>query len=68
MVKLIMCESLVGGELKKYFELMKKVRQSVMDEMIEEAEKLGANGIIGIQFASAQVAGVWPRSSPTAPP
>lgn len=49
-------KNLVGGEVKEYSELMKKVRLAAMDEMIEEAKKLGANGIIGIQFASAQVA------------
>ncbi|HOL16997.1 MAG TPA: YbjQ family protein [Bacillota bacterium] len=48
--------NLVGGEVKEYSELLKKVRQSAMDEMIEEAKKLGANGIIGIQFSSAQIA------------
>ena len=49
-------KNLVGGEVKEYSELLKKVRQAAMDEMIEEAKKLGANGIIGIRFASAQIA------------
>lgn len=49
-------KNLVGGEVKEYTELLKKVRQEAMEEMIAEAEKLGANGIIGVQFASAQVA------------
>ncbi len=49
-------KNLVGGEVKEYSELLKKVRQSAMDEMIEEAKKLGANGIIGIRFSSAQIA------------
>ena len=49
-------KNLVGGEVKEYSELMKKTRQAAMEEMIAEAEKLGANGIIGIQFASAQIA------------
>ncbi|MDO9534660.1 MAG: YbjQ family protein [Bacillota bacterium] len=49
-------KNLVGGEVKEYSELMRKVRESATDEMIEEAKKLGANGIIGIQYASSQVA------------
>ncbi|MEW5785261.1 MAG: YbjQ family protein [Bacillota bacterium] len=49
-------KNLVGGEVKEYSDLMKRVRQEAMAEMIAEAEKLGANGIIGIQFASAQIA------------
>lgn len=50
-------KNLVGGEVKEYSELMKRVRQAAIDEMIEEAKKLGANGIIGIRFASSQIAG-----------
>lgn len=50
-------KNLVGGEVKEYSELMRRVRQAALDEMVEEAKKLGANGIMGIQFSSAQVAG-----------
>ncbi|MEW5921733.1 MAG: YbjQ family protein [Bacillota bacterium] len=49
--------NLVGGEVKEYSELMRRVRQAALEEMIEEAKKLGANGIMGIQFSSAQIAG-----------
>ena len=49
-------KNLTGGEVKEYADLMRKVRQAAMEEMIQEAQALGANGIIGIQFASAQVA------------
>lgn len=49
-------KNLVGGEVKEYSELMKKVRQAALEEMIEEAKKMGANGIMGIQFASSQIA------------
>jgi uncharacterized protein YbjQ (UPF0145 family) len=49
-------KNLVGGEVKEYAELMKRVRQAAMEEMVEEAKKSGANGIMGIQFSSTQVA------------
>lgn len=49
-------KNLVGGEVKEYSELLKKARRAAMNEMIEEAKKLGANGIMGIRFASSQVA------------
>lgn len=48
--------NLVGGEVKEYSELMKRVRMAAMEEMIEEAKKLGANGIMGIQFSTSQLA------------
>ncbi len=50
-------KNLVGGEVKEYSELMQRVRQAALEEMVAEAKKLGANGIMGIQFSSAQVAG-----------
>ena len=49
-------KNLVGGEVKEYSELLKKARQAAINEMVEEAKKLGANGIMGIRFASSQVA------------
>ena len=49
-------KNLVGGEVKEYAELMQRVRYAAMEEMVDEAKKLGANGIMGIQFSSTQVA------------
>ncbi len=49
-------KNLVGGEVKEYAELTQRVRQVALDEMVEEAKKMGANGIMGIQFSSSQVA------------
>ena len=49
-------KNLVGGEVKEYSDLMKKTREQAMEDMIAQAKKLGANGIIGIRFASAQIA------------
>lgn len=49
-------KNLVGGEVKEYAELMTGVRESAMDDMVQEAKSLGANGVIGIRFSSAQIA------------
>ncbi len=49
-------KNLTGGEVKQYAELMTGVRNAAMDEMVVEAKSLGANAVIGIRFASAQVA------------
>lgn len=48
-------KNIVGGEVKDYNELMKKTRDSAVEEMVAEAEKLGANGIIGVRFSSSQI-------------
>lgn len=49
-------KNLVGGDVKEYAELMTGVRESAMDDMVQEASALGANAVVGIRFASAQIA------------
>ncbi len=49
-------KNLTGGEVRQYAELMTGVRNAAMDEMVEEAKGMGANAVIGIRFASSQVA------------
>jgi len=46
--------TIVGGEAKGYTELMEEARRTAMQRMIEEAEKLGADAIIGMRYATAQ--------------
>ncbi len=49
-------KNLVGGEVKEYADLLTNVRDAAMDDMIIEANIKGANAIIGIRFASSQIA------------
>jgi uncharacterized protein YbjQ (UPF0145 family) len=46
--------SVVGGEARSYTELMEEARRTAMQRMIEDAEKLGANAIVGMRYATAQ--------------
>ena len=48
-------KTLIGGELTKYNEMMDKARKIATDRMIQEAEGLGADAIIGARFSSASV-------------
>ena len=48
-------KTIVGGEIKGYTEMIKEARKIATDRMIEEAEKLGADAIIGIKFGSSAV-------------
>ncbi len=48
--------NLVGGEVKEYADLLTSVREAAVDDMVHEANILGANAIIGIRFASSQIA------------
>jgi len=48
-------KSLVGGELKSYNDMMNEARALATKRMVEEAEKLGADGIVAIRYASSAV-------------
>lgn len=48
-------KTLVGGELKSYTEMMNDARALATSRMVEEAEKLGADAVVNVRFASAAV-------------
>lgn len=49
-------KNIVGGELKGYTELLEESRQEAMGRMIEKAQALGANAIVGIRFSTSNIA------------
>ena len=48
-------KTIVGGELKGYSDMMNEARAKATKRMVEEAESLGADGVINIRYASAAV-------------
>ena len=48
-------KTLVGGELKKYNEMMNNARELATGRMIEEAEKLGADAVVCVRYSSASI-------------
>ena len=48
-------KQLVGGEIREYTEMLEESRQQSVDRMIKEAEKLGADAVIGLRFGTSQV-------------
>lgn len=48
-------KSLVGGELKGYTEMMNEARAMATKRMVEEAQGLGADGIVCIRYASSAI-------------
>lgn len=46
---------LIGGELKAYTEMMDSARDLATKRMVQEAEKLQADAVINIRYASASV-------------
>lgn len=48
-------KTLIGGELKKYNEMMDNARQIATERMVAEASTLGADAIVGVRFSSASI-------------
>ncbi|MCL2549520.1 MAG: YbjQ family protein [Methanimicrococcus sp.] len=48
-------KSLVGGELTAYTEMMNESRDIATQRMVEEAEKLGADAIVNVRYASSSI-------------
>lgn len=48
-------KSLVGGELRGYGELLDESREEAINRMMEAAEKMNADAIVAMRFASSQV-------------
>jgi uncharacterized protein YbjQ (UPF0145 family) len=46
---------IVGGEITEYTKMLAEAREQAVQRMIEEAEKKGANAIIGMRFATSMV-------------
>jgi uncharacterized protein YbjQ (UPF0145 family) len=47
--------NIVGGEVKDYTVMLAQAREEALQRMIEQAEKMGANAIVGIRFATSMV-------------
>jgi uncharacterized protein YbjQ (UPF0145 family) len=49
--------SLFGGEIKEYTTMLEEARKHAMDRMIKNAEGMGANAVLRMQFDSSELAG-----------
>jgi uncharacterized protein YbjQ (UPF0145 family) len=47
--------NVVGGEISDYTKMIAESREQAIDRMMEEAQKLGANAIIGVRFSTTEV-------------
>ena len=47
--------NVVGGEVKDYTVMLAQAREEALQRMIEQAEKMGANAIVGTRFATSMV-------------
>ena len=47
--------NIVGGEIRDYTKMMGESREQALDRMIEDAQRLGANAIVEVRFATSMV-------------
>ena len=45
----------VGGEVSEYTKLFAESREQALDRMVQEAESLGADAVLGVRFATSMV-------------
>ncbi len=45
----------VGGEITEYTKMMAEAREQAIQRMIEDAEKQGANAIVGVRFTTSMI-------------
>ena len=48
-------KSLAGGEIKTYNEMMEEARKIAIGRMVEKAEAMGANAVIGMRIGKSAV-------------
>ena len=46
--------NIVGGEIKDYTVMLSQARDQALERMVKEAEKLGANAVVGVRFTTAE--------------
>lgn len=52
---LAVLHNIVGGEITDYTKLMAESREQALDRMQTEAERLGANAVINVRFATSML-------------
>jgi uncharacterized protein YbjQ (UPF0145 family) len=48
---------IIGGEITDYTKLMAESREQALDRMVADAERLGANAVVSVKFATAMIMG-----------
>ena len=48
-------KTIVGGELKSYTQMMDEARNIATQRMIQEAQALGADAVVGVRYASSAI-------------
>lgn|SRR3989338_1057942 len=48
-------KNIVGGEINEYTKLQAQSREEALQRMVQDAEKLGADAIVNVRFATSMI-------------
>ncbi len=48
-------KGIIGGEISEYTKMVAESREQSLDRLLEEAEALGANAVVGLRFTTASM-------------
>ena len=48
-------KTIVGGEISEYTKMIAESREQAIDRMVAEAEKMGANAVVGFRLTTASM-------------
>jgi uncharacterized protein YbjQ (UPF0145 family) len=52
---LAVLRNVVGGEIVEYTKMLGEAREQAVDRMLEEAQSMGANAVVGVRFQTSMV-------------
>ena len=47
--------NLAGGEIHEYTKMLAEAREQAIDRLVEDAEALGANAVVGLRFQTSMI-------------
>lgn len=48
-------EAIVGGRSETYIQELKKAREEALRDLVESAQRLGANAVVGVDFETSEI-------------
>ncbi|HOO85830.1 MAG TPA: YbjQ family protein [Prolixibacteraceae bacterium] len=48
-------KNIVGGEIEEYTQLQAQSREQALQRMIDDARRMGADGIVGVRFNTSMI-------------
>lgn len=54
---LALLRNIVGGEIRDYTKLLAESREQSLDRMMTDAQRLGANAVVGVRFSTSVIMG-----------